>query len=443
MGAATPRALPSTPEPADNPLTRTGRTRSTVTPTPLLVTSSALFWGLPFAILNPVLALLLVGLYDASATDVGWVLGLYNASGFLAALVIPAWADRSRNYLRPLLLCGTLTLALAGALAVTSSLPLAVLALVVLGGPAGVGVSLLFADLKHSGATPSAVINTRAIVSIAWVGGPPLATFIMGSLGNAAILPVLAVVALLNVVTTVAMVRKRRTSAETAGAARPPQPVDVPAVPRGTVVAVVIGFVALQATNSAAISTMGLFVTERLGLPLIWSGVALGVSALVQVPALLIIGRLSRRFSAQALLVSGCAAGIAYYAAIALVADPVSLVAVQPLNSWFFGIVAGIGLTLFQDLIPRPGLASGLLTNTRRVGAILSGAIISAGSTMALGYQGVFAICTLLTLGALVLLEAVRRAGRIQRPEHDGAPADALLAQTTLNTLGIQGEQQN
>ena len=96
--------------------------------TPLLTSSAALCWGLQFALLNPVLALLLVGLYDAGPADVGWVLGVYNASGFVAALGIPSWADRRKDYLRPLLVCGALTLALAGTLAITTALPVAVVA---------------------------------------------------------------------------------------------------------------------------------------------------------------------------------------------------------------------------------------------------------------------------------------------------------------------------
>jgi hypothetical protein len=68
-----------------------------------------------------------------------------------------------------MLVCGLLTLALAGLLAATMSLPVAVAGLVALGGPAGVGSSLLFAQLKYSGASSSDVIDTRAIVSFAWV----------------------------------------------------------------------------------------------------------------------------------------------------------------------------------------------------------------------------------------------------------------------------------
>ena len=67
----------------------------------LLVPSAALLWGLQFAFLNPALALLLVSLLDASAGEVGWVLAVYNASGFIASLVIPTYADRKEDYLRP------------------------------------------------------------------------------------------------------------------------------------------------------------------------------------------------------------------------------------------------------------------------------------------------------------------------------------------------------
>ena len=40
----------------------------------LLVPSAALLWGLQIAFLSPALALILVTLYDASTTQVGWIL---------------------------------------------------------------------------------------------------------------------------------------------------------------------------------------------------------------------------------------------------------------------------------------------------------------------------------------------------------------------------------
>jgi SET family sugar efflux transporter-like MFS transporter len=80
------------------------------------------------------------------------------------------------------------------------------------------------------------------------------------------------------------------------------------------------------------------------------------------------------------------------------------------LNAVFIAIVAGVGLALFQRVIPRPGLATGLYTNTRRVGAIISGPIIALGSIATLGYRNVFIACAILAAAALPLLLAGRAA---------------------------------
>ncbi|MFC0672877.1 MFS transporter, partial [Brachybacterium hainanense] len=197
----------------------------------LLIPAAALLWGLQISFLSPALALILTGLYGASTAEIGWVLAIYNASGFLCTLIIPAAADRRRDYLGPMLLCAVLTAVLAVVLALVTTLPLAVLALVVIGGPAGIGNSMLFAHLRHSGAAPSVVINTRAIVSVAWVAGPPIATALIGLWGEISVLVAVAVIAALVALTTVVMLRERSVlraaaaaSGEPAGAAEPAAP---------------------------------------------------------------------------------------------------------------------------------------------------------------------------------------------------------------------------
>ncbi|WP_436532699.1 MFS transporter [Actinoplanes sp. HUAS TT8] len=375
----------------------------------LLIPSAALLWGLQFALLNPVLAVLLAGVFGASAAQVGGALAVYNASGFVASLILPAYADKKHDYVRPMLACAVLTLALAGLLAVTTSLPVAVCALVVLGGPAGVGNSLLFAHLKHSGAAAPEVVRTRAVVSFAWVAGPPLAAFVLTGSEPKAVLVLLAAVAVLTITATAGLLRTH--------AASPPVPVDAEdrgPVRRGHIATILVVFVALQATNSAVVSIMALFVADRMHLDVAWAGIALGVAAACEIPALLAIGRLSRRFSATGLIAVGCLAGIAYYLAMPYAKGPMVLIGLQVLNAWFFAAVAGVGLPLFQEIIPRPGLASGLYVNTRRVGAIVSGPIIAVGSATRLGYGAVFLVCAAVTLLALLMLGMASRtrAGR-------------------------------
>ena len=305
-----------------------------------LVPTSALMWGLQIAFLSPSLALILSTLYGATTAEIGWVLAIYNVSGFIASLVVPAWADRHLDYLRPMLLSGALTLLLVLVLAVVTTLPLVTIVLVVVGGPAGVGISMLFAHLRHAGARPSQIVDTRAIVSVAWVAGPPMATLIIGWFGPRAILLAIGLVALANIATTMLMIRGHR-AALSADDPSTPAPADEE-LPLGKigVVLVTAAFVLLQATNATSMSFLAVYVPQTVGIDVVWAGVALGVAAGLEVPALMIVGRLTERYSSLGLIVTSCLAGIVYYLGVAAVTGPFLLIALQVLNAWCF---AGIG----------------------------------------------------------------------------------------------------
>jgi MFS transporter, SET family, sugar efflux transporter len=211
--------------------------------------------------------------------------------------------------------------------------------------------------------------------------------------GNRAILFAIGAITVLNIATTAVMISRRSAAPDHGGSAKPAED-DHLALGTRAVVLIVAAFVLLPAVNatvtSIMTSIMTLFVTETMRIDVIWAGIAFGVAAGLEVPALILIGRLSLRFSSLRLIVTGCVAGIAYYVAMAYVTGPVMLIALQPLNAWCFAAIAGVGLTLFQQIIPRPGLSTGLYMNTRRVGAIVSGPIIALGSTTALGNRGIF-----------------------------------------------------
>lgn len=393
----------------------------------LLVPSSALLWGLQLAFLSPALALILVELYGATTSEVGWVLAIYNASGFVFSLLIPAYADRKHDYLGPMLACGALTFLLAVVLALVTTLPLAAIALIVIGGPAGVGSSMLYAHLRHSGARPADIVNTRAIVSVAWVAGPPLATFIIGWFGNRAILLAIAAVAVLNVTTTAIMISQRRADARAAAAgnqATPAPPTDEPSsIGRAGIVLITAAFVLLQAANATGMAILTVYVTETLRLDVMWAGIALGVAAALEVPALLFIGRLSENYSQLGLIATSCVAGIAYFLGLAFVNGPTLLIGLQLLNAWSFAGIAGIGLPLFQQLIPRPGVSTGLYMNTRRIGAIVAGPIIAVGSLTALGQRGIFLTSAAVTLlGLLIIATAYWTNKRRQTASEAAAP---------------------
>ncbi|HEY5821158.1 MAG TPA: MFS transporter [Propionibacteriaceae bacterium] len=387
----------------------------------LTVPATAALWGLQFAFFTPALALILTTLYGATTAEVGLALAAYNGSGFIASLIIPALADRRGSYLAPMLGCAIATVALAVALTATTSLPVAVVALVVFGGPGGVGISLLYAHLRHSGARPSDVVNIRAVVSVSWIAGPPLATLIIGAFGHRGVLVALATVAVLNVVTTAGMIGVRRRSRDEAVNRAPPSDREEEVrLSRSAVAIVVAAFVLLQAGNATVLSVLTLYVVDTLQLDVRWAGAALGLAAGLEVPALLIMGRLVARFSSLGLIITGALAGVCYYVGIALITGPVMLLVLQLLNAWSFAAITGAGLPLFQQIIPRPGLSTGLFTNTRRIGALLSGPIIAFGSLTPIANRGIFVTCAAVSVIALALVglasRGTRPAGRGPEP---------------------------
>jgi MFS transporter, SET family, sugar efflux transporter len=98
----------------------------------------------------------------------------------------------------------------------------------------------------------------------------------------------------LTVATTAAMLAQR-TRHDTEVASSGDAAADDRPMSRTSVAVIVAAFVLLQAANAAVMSVMTLYVTESLGLHIMWGGVTLGIAAGPEIPALLLIGRLSDR----------------------------------------------------------------------------------------------------------------------------------------------------
>ncbi len=379
----------------------------------LLAQVTSLVLSLQFAFLSPSLALFLSASLGAGEGQVGLVLALFNASGFLANLVIPILADRRNEYLKVMMACGVSAIAMAGALYLVTSLPLAAIVLVTLGGPAGVGGSLLFAHLNSADFGVQAVMGARAMMSVAWVAGPPLAMLLARVAGVRSVLGAMVVTSVAGIVLVAAM--RRRRGAMEAGSRTRKDKESAEGLPISRLVMVVVAFVFFGAANSAMTSTMTIFTVNSLGLDVVWGGVALAVAAAIEVPFLLLLGRLSSRFTPIQLLVTGGVSGILFFASMTMVNGVPALLAVQLFNAWFVASVNGVGLTWFMDIIPRPGLASGLFSNAYRVGAITAGGIIAVAGT-SVGYQGMFVVCAaVITVAVIIVLVAGGRSRRSSR----------------------------
>ena len=171
--------------------------------------------------------------------------------------------------------------------------------------------------------------------------------------------------------------------------------------------------------NGMYLIVMPLYVTKALALPARTPGLLMGTAAALEIPAMLIAGYSTRRFGKLAMMRFATLAGVLFYAGIACFNSEAALIALQLGNALFIGIIAGIGMLYFQDLMPdRIGTATTLFATSTRTGSIIAGAIVGAIAE-AWGYHAVLYAILLCSFLALFGCWRMREHRRAPRPHND------------------------
>jgi len=238
----------------------------------------------------------------------------------------------------------------------------------------------------------------RAQVSLAWVIGPPVAYALAMGFGfttmylSAAVAYVIcgAVVWML-----LPSMRKVRPAAGTR--------IEAPRTNRRDALLLFAICTMMWGTNSLYIINMPLFIIDELHLPEKLAGMMMGTAAGLEIPTMLIAGYYAKRFGKRFLMRVAVVAGIFFYIGMLTVHSPSLLLAMQLLNAIYIGILAGIGMLYFQDLMPgQAGAATTLYSNTTRVGWIIAGSMAGVVAEI-WSYHAVFWIalgmCIITTFG--------------------------------------------
>ncbi|WP_256742654.1 MFS transporter, partial [Cronobacter sakazakii] len=161
-------------------------------------------------------------------------------------------------------------------------------------------------------------------------------------------------------------------------------------------------------TNSLYIINMPLYLINELRLPEKLAGVMMGAAAGLEIPVMLIAGFYARKFGKRFLMRVAVAAGVLFYLGMLTLHSPALLLALQLLNAIYIGILAGIGMLYFQDLMPgQAGAATTLYTNTTRVGWIIAGSLAGVIAEI-LNYHAVFYVALAMTAGAVWCLWRIK-----------------------------------
>lgn len=243
----------------------------------------------------------------------------------------------------------------------------------------------------------------RAQVSLAWVIGPPLAyALAMGFSFTVMYLSAAVAFIVCGVMVWLFLPSMQKELPLATGT------IEAPRRNRRDTLLLFVICTLMWGSNSLYIINMPLFIINELHLPEKLAGVMMGTAAGLKIPTMLIAGYFAKRLGKRFLMRVAAVGGVCFYAGMLMAHSPVILLGLQLLNAIFIGILGGIGMLYFQDLMPgQAGSATTLYTNTSRVGWIIAGSV--AGIVAEIwNYHAVFWFAMVMIIATLFCLLRIK-----------------------------------
>lgn len=243
----------------------------------------------------------------------------------------------------------------------------------------------------------------RAQVSLAWVIGPPLAyALAMGFSFTVMYLSAAVAFIVCGVMVWLFLPSMQKELPLATGT------IEAPRRNRRDTLLLFVICTLMWGSNSLYIINMPLFIINELHLPEKLAGVMMGTAAGLETPTMLIAGYFAKRLGKRFLMRVAAVGGVCFYAGMLMAHSPVILLGLQLLNAIFIGILGGIGMLYFQDLMPgQAGSATTLYTNTSRVGWIIAGSV--AGIVAEIwNYHAVFWFAMVMIIATLFCLLRIK-----------------------------------
>lgn len=244
----------------------------------------------------------------------------------------------------------------------------------------------------------------RAQLSLAWVIGPPLAFMLALNYGFTVMFSIAAGIFTLSLVLIAFMLPS---------VARVELPSENALSMQGgwqdsNVRMLFVASTLMWTCNTMYIIDMPLWISSELGLPDKLAGFLMGTAAGLEIPAMILAGYYVKRYGKRRMMVIAVAAGVLFYTGLILFHSRLALMTLQLFNAVFIGIVAGIGMLWFQDLMPgRAGAATTLFTNSISTGVILAG-VIQGAIAQSWGHFAVYWVIAVISVIALFLTAKVK-----------------------------------
>ncbi|AGB79706.1 sugar efflux transporter [Enterobacteriaceae bacterium G50] len=244
----------------------------------------------------------------------------------------------------------------------------------------------------------------RAQLSLAWVIGPPLAFMLALNYGFTMMFAIAAGIFAISL----AMIALMLPSVARIEQAADVEITQISGWKDPNVRMLFIASTLMWTCNTMYIIDMPLWISSDLGLPDKLAGILMGTAAGLEIPAMILAGYYVKRFGKRRMMVTSVAFGVLFYIGLILFHSETALLILQLFNAVFIGIVAGIGMLWFQDLMPgRAGSATTLFTNSISTGVILAG-VIQGAIAQSFGHAMVYWVIAGISLVTLFMTSRVK-----------------------------------
>lgn len=363
--------------------------------------------GLAIAFLVPVLSLFLSEELKVRPFLVGLFFTVNAVMGIVVGQLLAAYSDRMDRRKKLILICGFAGVIGSALYAfdrhywVLASLGVLLMSLCSAMTPQLYALAREYTDREKKEAVTFSTVM-RAQFSLAWVVGPPLAFFIAAHFDftrlflGVSFLYIVCVFIIFKFLPDIAKQQQQN------------QVEKISLWQHKPLLLLFMSSFLLWTCNSMYLITMPLYISKVLLWPQGWAGWLMGLAAGLEIPIMIIAGRYSRKIGNHKLLLISSVAAVAFYLVLMLFQIPQALFVAQILNALFIGILAGIGMTCFQDLLPGyAGQASTLFSNSIRCGGIVAGTLAGV-ITEWFDFHGVFICASLLSLLSLGFIAKIR-----------------------------------
>lgn len=286
---------------------------------------------------------------------------------------------------------------------------------------------------RPSGGDAQVISTVRMGFTLGWVVGPVLGSVVGAAFGLRTVLFVTAALAALQLVPMIGLKAPRHV--------RDVAPGDEEPLVRGRrasrrALLPLLAFCGLAMVaccgDTVKFAYLPLYMSQQLHLPALTRGAVIGLQPVCELLLMPLASALASRFGGMRVVMVGTGCAVLAHVAYATSTSVVGLIAAQVLLSAMWAALAGLGVSVAQDLHPEGiGLASSTFMSSL-IFASTVGGLVGSAFVSGLGIPHVFVVPAVLSALALVGMALLaRRLGRRPQPV-DEAAARAAEADRTV-----------